>query len=95
MSAQPKIYVTGHLGMVGSSIVRQLLARGHSSDRIVTRTHAVQDLTDQAAVRAFFATERLDQVYLAVAKVGGIHANNTYTAEFIYDQLTQYENIQP
>ena len=93
MSVHPKIYVAGHRGMVGSAIVRQLLAHGHPADRIVTRTHAELDLTDQAAVRAFFATERPDQVYLAAAKVGGIHANNTYPAEFIYQNLMMQANV--
>jgi GDP-L-fucose synthase len=93
MSHTPKIYVAGHRGMVGSAIVRQLLAQGHRADRIVTRTHAESDLTDQAAVRAFFASEKPDQVYLAAAKVGGIHANNTYPAEFIYQNLMIQANI--
>ena len=93
MSIPPKIYVAGHRGMVGSAIVRQLLAHGHPADRIVTRIHAELDLTDQAAVRAFFATERPDQVYLAAAKVGGIHANNTYPAEFIYQNLMMQANV--
>jgi GDP-L-fucose synthase len=79
--------------MVGSAIVRQLLAQGHTADRIVTRTHAELDLTDQSAVRAFFATEKPDQVYLAAAKVGGIHANNTFPAEFIYQNLMIQANI--
>lgn len=90
---RPKIYVAGHRGMVGSAIVRQLVARGHPPDRIVTRTHAELDLTDQAAVRAFFAAEQPDQVYLAAAKVGGIYANNTYPAEFIYQNLMIEANI--
>ncbi len=93
MSIPQKIYVAGHRGMVGSAIVRQLLAQGHPADRIVTRTHAELDLTDQAAVRAFFATERPDQVYLAAAKVGGIHANHTYPAEFIYQNLMMQANV--
>lgn len=79
--------------MVGSAIVRRLLANGHPQDRLVTRTHAELDLTDQAAVRAFFQTERPDQVYLAAAKVGGIHANNTYPAEFIYVNLMIQANV--
>ena len=87
MTQHPKIYVAGHRGMVGSAIVRQLLAQGHPVERIVTRTHAELDLTNQAAVSAFFAAEKPDQVYLAAAKVGGIHANNTYPAEFIYSNL--------
>ena len=73
---QPKIYVAGHRGMVGSAIVRQLLVQDHPVDRIITRTHAELDLTNQAAVNTFFADEKPDQVYLAAAKVGGIHANN-------------------
>ncbi len=77
MTHYPKIYVAGHRGMVGSAIVRRLLDQGHPADRIVTRTHANLDLTNQAAVNQFFAAENLDQVYLAAAKVGGIHANNT------------------
>ncbi len=93
MTAHPKIYVAGHRGMVGSAIVRQLLVQGHPADRIVTRSHAELDLTDQAAVRAFFATERPDQVYLAAAKVGGIHANHTYPAEFIYQNLMMQANV--
>ena len=93
MNAPPKIYVAGHRGMVGSAIVRQLLASGQPGDRIVTRTHAELDLTDQSAVRAFLATEQIDQVYLAAAKVGGIHANNTYPAEFIYQNLMMQANV--
>jgi len=88
-----KVYVAGHGGMVGSAIVRQLLAQGHSADGIVTRTHAELDLTNQAAVRRFFATEQPDQVYLAAAKVGGIHANNTYPAEFIHHNLMIQANV--
>lgn len=88
-----KIYVAGHRGMVGSAIVRQLLASGHKPEQIVGRTHAELDLTDQAAVRAFFASEKPDQVYLAAARVGGIHANNTYPAEFIYDNLMVQANV--
>ena len=79
--------------MVGSAIVRQLIAQGHPEDRIVGRTHAELDLTDQAAVRNFMASEKPDQVYLAAARVGGIHANNTYPAEFIYDNLMVQSNV--
>lgn len=79
--------------MVGSAIVRHLLAQGHPASHIVTRTHAELDLTDQAAVRSFFATEKPDQVYLAAAKVGGIHANNTYPADFIYQNLMIEANV--
>lgn len=93
MSTSPKIYVAGHRGMVGSAIVRQLLTHGHPADRIVTRTHAELDLTNQAAVHEFFAAEKPDQVYLAAAKVGGIHANNTYPAEFIYQNLMIQANV--
>ena len=93
MSGQPKIYVAGHRGMVGSAIVRHLLATGLSPQSLVLRTHQELDLTNQSAVNAFFATERPDQVYLAAAKVGGIHANNTYPAEFIYQNLMIQANI--
>jgi GDP-L-fucose synthase len=93
MNPMPKIYVAGHRGMVGSAIVRRLLAGGVAQDAILTRTHAELDLTDQAAVRAFFRSERPDQVYLAAARVGGIHANNTYPADFIYDNLMIEANV--
>jgi GDP-L-fucose synthase len=86
-----KIYVAGHRGMVGSAIVRNLQARGYMN--IVTRTHAEMELTDQAAVKAFFEQEKPDQVYLAAARVGGIYANNTYPAEFIYDNLMVQNNV--
>jgi GDP-L-fucose synthase len=88
---QQKIYVAGHRGMVGSAIVRNLQAKGHTN--IVARTHAELDLTNQAAVQDFFAQEKPDQVYLAAAKVGGIHANNTFPAEFIYDNLMVQNNV--
>jgi GDP-L-fucose synthase len=77
--------------MVGSAIIRTLQQQGHSN--IVTRTHEQLDLTEQAAVRAFFESEKPDQVYLAAAKVGGIHANNTYPAEFIYQNLMMEANL--
>lgn len=93
MTQYPKIYVAGHRGMVGSAIVRQLQAQGEPADRIVTRTHAELDLTNQAAVNQFFAAEKPGQVYLAAAKVGGIHANNTYPAEFIYQNLMMQTNV--
>ena len=89
----PKIYIAGHRGMVGSSIVRQLLAAGHVSENLITRIHAELDLTNQAVVREFFQAEKPDQVYLAAAKVGGIHANNTYPAEFIYQNLMMQANV--
>jgi len=88
---QPKIYVAGHLGMVGSAIIREL--KSQMQYNIVVRTHAELDLTNQQAVRAFFAIEKLDQVYLAAAKVGGIYANNTYPAEFIYNNLMVQTNV--
>ena len=88
---KPKTYVAGHRGMVGAAIVRALQARGDSN--IVVRTHAELDLTNQRAVREFFATERPDQVYLAAAKVGGIHANNNYPADFIYQNLMIEANV--
>ena len=91
MSHQPRIYVAGHRGMVGGAIVRALQAKGHTN--LVTRTHAELDLTNQAAVRAFFQSERIDHVYLAAAKVGGIHANNTYPAEFIHQNLMIQSNV--
>jgi GDP-L-fucose synthase len=86
-----KIYVAGHRGMVGSAIVRQLRAKGF--DNIVTRTHAELDLTNQQAVQNFFQEEIPDQVYLAAAKVGGIYANDTYPAEFIYQNLMMEANV--
>lgn len=87
----PRIYVAGHRGLVGSAIVRALHVRGHTN--IVARTHDELELTDQDAVRAFFRSERIEQVYLAAARVGGIHANNTYPAEFIYDNLMVQANV--
>ncbi|GLS15871.1 GDP-L-fucose synthase [Hydrogenophaga electricum] len=89
----PRIYVAGHRGMVGAAIVRTLQAQGLPASQLITRTHAELDLTDQAAVRAFFAQEQPDQVYLAAAKVGGIHANNTYPADFIYQNLMIEANV--
>ena len=86
-----KIYVAAHRGMVGGAIVRALQQQGHS--HFVTRTHAELDLTNQAAVNEFFKQEQPSQVYLAAAKVGGIHANNTYPAEFIYDNLMVQANV--
>lgn len=86
-----KIYVAGHRGMVGSAIVRRLQSLGFQN--IITRTRAELDLTDQLAVGEFFALERPAHVYLAAAKVGGIHANNTYRAEFLYENLMIEANI--
>jgi GDP-L-fucose synthase len=91
MTLGPKIYVAGHRGMVGSAIVRALQQQGQTN--IVTRTHTDLDLTNQAAVQAFFAAEKPAQVYLAAAKVGGIHANNTYPADFIYRNLMVQANV--
>ncbi len=86
-----KVFVAGHRGMVGSAIVRALKAKGYR--RIVTRTRDELDLLDQAAVRRFFEVEQVDLVYLAAAKVGGIHANNTYRAQFLYENLVMEANI--
>jgi len=86
-----KIYVAGHRGMVGSAIVRNLQSKGYSN--IITRTHAELDLTNQAAVHAFFEKEKPEQAYLAAAKVGGIYANNTFPAEFIYQNLMVQNNV--
>ncbi len=86
-----KIFIAGHRGLVGSAIVRQLQQRG--CNHLITRTHAELDLTDQQAVRAFFAQEKPDYVILAAARVGGIHANNTYPADFIYDNLMIEANV--
>ena len=86
-----KIFVAGHRGMVGSAIVRHLQSKGISN--IITRTRAELDLTDQQAVDAFFENEKPQQVYLAAAKVGGIHANNTYRAQFLYENLMMEANV--
>ncbi|NQZ87246.1 MAG: GDP-L-fucose synthase [Colwellia sp.] len=86
-----KIFVAGHRGMVGSSIVRQL--EDQKNVEVVTRTRSELDLTNQQAVRDFFDTENIDEVYLAAAKVGGIHANNTFPADFIYENLMIECNI--
>lgn len=86
-----RVYIAGHRGMVGSAILRRLHALGHLD--IFARTHAELNLARQADVEAFFAAERPDTVFLAAAKVGGIHANNTYPAEFIYDNLMVEANV--
>jgi GDP-L-fucose synthase len=88
-----KFFVAGHNGMVGSAIVRNLLAKGVKSDQIVTRSRKELDLCNQQTVLDFFATERPTQVYLAAAKVGGINANNTYPAEFLYDNMMLQANV--
>jgi GDP-L-fucose synthase len=90
-ASDSKIFVAGHRGMVGSAIVRQLEASGHTN--IITRTRSELDLTNQQAVLEFFQSEKIDQVYLAAAKVGGIVANNTYPADFIYENLMIQCNI--
>lgn len=90
-SSKERIYVAGHRGMVGSAIVRELERKGYTN--LVYRTRSELDLTDQAAVHHFFDTEKPTQVYLAAAKVGGIYANNTYPAEFIYDNLMVQSNV--
>jgi GDP-L-fucose synthase len=86
-----KIFVAGHRGMVGSAIIRQLQAQGYTN--IVTRTRSELDLVNQQAVADFFAQEKPSAVYLAAAKVGGIHANNTFPAEFIYENMMMEANI--
>jgi GDP-L-fucose synthase len=86
-----KIYVTGHRGMVGSALVRRLQAGGYTN--VITRTHAELDLLDQAAVHAFLAAERPDYIFIAAAKVGGIQANNTYRADFLYQNLLIEANL--
>lgn len=91
METTEKIYVAGHRGMVGAAIVRALEARGFHN--IVARSHADLDLKNQQAVQGFFREERPAYVFLAAAKVGGIHANNTYRAEFLYDNLMIEANV--
>ncbi len=91
MQKSNKIYVAGHRGMVGAGIARSLAREGFSN--LVTRTSAELDLREQAAVRAFFASEKPDYVFLAAARVGGIHANNSRPAEFIFDNLQIQNNI--
>jgi GDP-L-fucose synthase len=103
MQLQDKIYIAGHRGLVGSALMRNLTTpsplrgegrgEGDTYTNLLTRTHAELDLTSQSAVEAFFATEEPDYVFLAAARVGGIHANNTYPAEFIRDNLAIQTNI--
>ena len=88
-----KIYVAGHRGLVGSTIVKMLLKSGVSQEDIITRTHTELDLTDQHAVNKFFKEIQVDQVYFAAAKVGGVVANNNYPAEFIYKNLMMQTNV--
>ena len=88
-----KIYIAGHKGMVGSAIVRQLRARMGSDTQLITRTHEDLNLASQQQVNDFISNEKPDQIYLAAAKVGGIHANNIYPADFIYQNLIIQANI--
>jgi len=91
MNKNSKIYIAGHRGLVGSAIMRQLESRG--STNLITRTHNELDLTKQTAVKGFFEEEKPEYVILAAAKVGGIHANNTYPADFIYQNMMIEANI--
>ena len=91
MQTDSRIYVAGHRGLAGSAIVRRLQAQGYRN--LILRTHAELELTEQAAVRAFFERERPEYVFLAAARVGGIHANNTYPAEFIHSNLAVQTNV--
>ena len=91
MNKDDRIYVAGHRGLAGSALTRGLDAAGYSN--VVTRTHAELDLTDQASVRQFFAHGRPDHVFLAAAKVGGIHANNTLPADFVFQNLAIETNV--
>ena len=91
LDKQSVIYVAGHRGMVGAAIMRQLEMQGYRN--IITRTHEELDLCDQAAVRKFFNDNKIDATYLAAARVGGIHANNTYPAEFIYKNMMIEANV--
>lgn len=91
MNKNSKIYVAGHRGLVGSAIVRNLEEKGFNN--IICRTHKELDLTNQNEVRKFFEEERPEYVFLAAAKVGGIHANNTYPADFIYENLMIQNNV--
>src|SRR5580704_8519353 len=91
MNLDAKIYVAGHRGLVGSAIVRALRQAGY--DNLLLRTHEDLDLTNQAQVETFFSTERPKYVFLAAAKVGGILANNSYPAEFIFQNLMMEANV--
>src|SRR5689334_14232880 len=91
MQKTDKIYIAGHRGMVGSALTRKLTKEGFTN--IVTRTSKELDLRNQQAVIDFFAAEKPDYVILAAARVGGIYANNTYRAEFIYDNLMMESNV--
>ena len=91
MQLNAKIYVAGHRGLVGAAIMRNLVAKGYTN--LITRTHAELDLTEQKATESFFEQEQPEYVFLAAARVGGIHANNTYPAEFIRDNLAVQTNV--
>src|SRR5215212_6953913 len=91
MEKKSKIYIAGHRGMVGSAILRKLYKEGYQN--FVLRTSKELDLRNQQAVVDFFAVEKPDHVFLAAAKVGGIVANNTYRADFIYDNLMVQNNV--
>ncbi|MCH8331697.1 MAG: GDP-L-fucose synthase [Bacteroidetes bacterium] len=91
MKINEKIYIAGHSGLVGAAIVRKLQSEGY--DNLVMRTSSELDLINQSAVQAFFRSEKIDLVYLAAAKVGGIHANSSYPAEFIYQNLMIEANV--
>ena len=91
MTAQKTIFISGHNGMVGSALMRQLSKRSHL--RFITRTRAQLELTNQADVFKFFEDNDIDEVYLAAAKVGGIHANKTYPVEFLYENLSVQNNV--
>ena len=91
MDVNARIYVAGHRGLVGSALLRKLTAAGYKN--LLVRTHKELDLTDQAAVRDFFAQEQPEYVFLAAAKVGGILGNNTYPAEFIQQNLAIQTNV--
>lgn len=91
MDRQAKIFVAGHRGMVGSALLRRLQAGGYNN--LPTPTRQALDLTDSAAVREFLVAEKPDYIFIAAAKVGGIHANNTYRADFIYQNLMIEANL--
>lgn len=91
MDQSSKIFIAGHRGLVGSAILRNLRETGY--EKIITRVRALLDLTDQAEVASFFAEEKPEYVFLAAAKVGGIHANSAYPADFIYNNLMIQNNI--
>ena len=91
MNVSSKIYVAGHRGLVGSAIVRNLSKQGY--ENIITATRSELDLLDAQAVADFFATEKPEYVFMAAAKVGGIMANNNYSADFIYENLAVQNNV--